>query len=53
MKNYKVSFSGAKVSASSSPSTGSKVVSASSQSEAKDKIKSQYHSININSVREI
>ena len=53
MKNYKVSFSGAKVSASSSSSTGSKIVSAKSESEAKSKIESQYYSINITSVQQV
>lgn len=53
MKNYKVSFTGAKVSASSNPSTGSKIISAKSASEAKDKMKAQYHSVNITNVEEI
>lgn len=53
MKNYKVSYSGAQVSASSAPSTGSKIISAKSASEAKDKMKAQYHSINITGVAEI
>ncbi len=53
MKNYKVSFNGAKISASSSSSTGSKIVSAKSASEAIAKFKAQYHSINITNVVEI
>lgn len=53
MKNYKVSFSGAKVSSSSSPHTRSKIVSAKSADDAKDKIKSQYHTINIIGVEKV
>jgi hypothetical protein len=53
MKNYKVSFNGAQVSSSSATSTGSKIISAKSASEAKEKMKSQYYSINITSVNEI
>lgn len=53
MKNYKVSFSGAKVSSSSSPSTGSKIISAKSADDAKSKMKSQYHTINITGVEQV
>ena len=53
MKNYKVSMSGAKVSASSNSTTGSKIIRARSASEAKEKIKEQYHSVNITNVEEI
>lgn len=39
MKNYKVSMTGAKVSASSNPTTGSKIIRAKSASDAKVKLK--------------
>lgn len=52
MKNYKVSFNGAKVSASSSPVTGSKIVSAKDKNDAMTKVKAQYSQINITNVEE-
>lgn len=53
MKNYKVSFNGAKASASSSPVTGSKIILAKDKNDAIAKMKAQYSQINITSVEEI
>ncbi|MBL1279783.1 MAG: hypothetical protein COA33_005905 [Fluviicola sp.] len=53
MKNYKITFQSAKVTASSSPSKGSKVVSAKSSDEAINKIISMYSSIEILNVEKL